>query len=245
MKRKKNLPSSQPKLQRGALSKDSIFENLEQELAAEEEQKEEEPSKQKITKAPRLKIGRFTRNAQVMNTVLDPDPKNRLRWERKMVIRQITKRGRLTKAQYIKRTEREYLAKGKKWRTSVKKLGMLARQIAGKPIEEAILQMRFSKKRAAIDVRRHLQRARIQAIVRRGMGLGAAEGRKGEPVEVELKDGSRKLVKDRTGIYVDQAWVGRGAYGKSVEFRARGRVNVLHHPKTSKQSLHDGFLLSG
>jgi len=133
----------------------------------------------------------------------------------------------------LKRTERESLNKSQFFKTSVKKLGKLAQQIAGKPIEEAIVQMQYSKKKVAQDVKKHLEYSRDMAIVSRGMGLGKVEGREGEPVEIELKDGKRKLVKDRTGIYIDQAWVGRGMYTTSPEYRARGRVNMLRHPFTS------------
>ncbi|KAF2436507.1 ribosomal protein L22 [Tothia fuscella] len=168
-----------------------------------------------------------------MANVLDPDPSSRMRWERKMVIRQVTKRGRLTRAQQLKRTERESLTKSQLFRTSTKKLGMLARQIAGKPIEDAIVQMQFSKKLVAREIKEHLEFARNSAIVRRGLGLGKVEDRTGEPVEIQLKNGQRKTVKDRTSIYIDQAWVNRGKYSRSPEFRARGKMNILHHPHTS------------
>jgi len=152
-----------------------------------------------------------------------------------MVIRQVRRRGRLTKAQQLKRTERESLSKSEMIKTSVKKLGALARQIAGKPIEEAIIQMRFSPKKAAREVKKHLEQARDKAIVERGMGLGEAEGTKGTPTEIQLKDGKRKRITDQTGIYVDQAWVGRGSFGIGYDYRARGRLNYLRLPHTSKQ----------
>ena len=144
------------------------------------------------------------------------------------------------------RTERESLSKSPFFETSIKKLYPLARQIAGKPIEEAIVQMRFSKKKAAKEVKKHLEYARNEAIVKRGMGLGGvkAGAEEGQPegeaakmlegMVVIDKDGKRRWVTDKTNIYVDQAWVGRGSYTKSPLFRARGRVNVLRHPKTSK-----------
>lgn len=123
-------------------------------------------------------------------------------------------------------------------KTSVKKLGPLARQIAGKPIEAAIVQMRFSKKLAAKEVKKHLEHARNEAIVRKGMGLGEVQGTKGEgergPVEIELKDGKRRVVTDRTGIYVDQAWVGRGTYGREPDHRARGQIYIMRPPYTSE-----------
>lgn len=133
-------------------------------------------------------------------------------------------------------------------KTSVKKLSPLARQIAGKSVEDAIVQMRFSKKLAAREVLKHLEYARDQAIVRRGMGLGrvVAEGEaaagNGEaakmveekPIVYEDKKGRRKTVRDKTAIYVDQAWVGRGKYEREPEFRGRGRVNTLYKPYTSE-----------
>lgn len=151
-----------------------------------------------------------------------------------MVIRDI--RGhRLSKTEMIMRTERQSLTKSHMLKTSVKKLGPLARQIAGKPIEDAIVQMRFSKKKAAKEVKDHLEHARNEAIVRRGMGLGEVEGTKGEgKVEIELKNGKHKVVHDRTGIYVDQAWVGRGTYGREPDHRARGQIYIMRPPYTSE-----------
>jgi ribosomal protein L22 len=218
-----------PELLRGAVAEDSIFEECEEAKAGYKQAEGDagEDVKSPETVAPR--------NPENMANVLDPDPWNRMRWEKKQVIRQIEKRGRLTKAQVLKRTERESTTKSQLFTTSIKKLGMLARQIAGKPIEEAIVQMQFSKKGVAKDVKEHLEYARDMATVSRGLGLGKAEGKTGEPVEIQLKDGRRKLVKDRTGIYVDQAWVTKGPYQKSPEFRARGRVNLLYHPHTSKR----------
>ncbi len=151
-----------------------------------------------------------------------------------MVIREIQRRGRLSKPMQIKRTERQSLSKSEMLKTSVKKLGPLARQIAGKSVEDAIVQMRFSAKKAAKDVKEHLEFARNEAVVRRGMGLGEPEGTKGKEVEIELKNGKRRLVRDRTGLYVDEAWVGRGKYGKEPEHRARGRINMLRPPETSR-----------
>jgi len=213
----KNKPkASTQQLSRDAadIAKDSIFVDLE--------------------KVPGVRPQTKMRNREHMNIILDPDPHGRMRWERKMIIRQIRRRGRLTKVQRLKRTERESLSKSQMIKTSVKKLGMLARQIAGKPIEEAITQMRFSPKKAAKAVTQHLKFARAEAIVKRGMGLGEAEGRKGEPIEIELKNGKRKHITDRTGIYVDQAWVGKGPYDTAFDHRARGRVNIMRLPYTSK-----------
>ncbi|KAH0556859.1 hypothetical protein GP486_005353, partial [Trichoglossum hirsutum] len=164
--------------------------------------------------------------------VLDPQPEQRRRWERKMVIRLVRSRGRLSKTAQLKRTEREMLSKSHFFKTSIKKLGPLARQIAGKTVDDAIVQMRFSKKKAAKDVLEHLEHARNEAIVRRGMGLGSVNGTKGGPVQIRLKDGKKKAISDQTQVYIDQAWVGRGSYGKEPDYRARGQVYMLRPPKT-------------
>ncbi|KAL1968179.1 hypothetical protein VTN77DRAFT_2014 [Rasamsonia byssochlamydoides] len=174
------------------------------------------------------------RNREYMSLALDPRPKARIRWERKMVIRAIRKRGRLTKQELIMRTERESLVKSHWFKTSVKKLGPLARQIAGKNIDEAILQMRFSKKKVAKDVMEHLKHAKNVAIVRHGMGLGRVTGEANtEPITITLKSGERKVITDPTSIYIAQAWVNRGPYDVDYDHRARGRINILRPPYTS------------
>ena len=105
------------------------------------------------------------------------------------------------------------------------------------------MQMRFSKKKAAREVLRHLELARDQAVVVRGMGLGAvsgnAEGKgKGKNEEEELvvedKQGKRRVVTDRSAMYVDEAWVGRGPYEEGMDYRARGRGYRLRLPYTSE-----------
>lgn len=155
-----------------------------------------------------------------------------------MVINDIRRRGHKTKAQIIKQTERESLSKSPMLKTSTKKLGMLARQIAGKTVDDALEQMRFSKKGAAQSVRRHLEYARDEAMVRRGMAAGSKKDENGmrqeRPVEIELKDGRRRHIDDRTKMYIDQAWVGRGPYEMELELRARGKTNVLRKPWTSE-----------
>ncbi|PYH48984.1 mitochondrial 54S ribosomal protein uL22m [Aspergillus saccharolyticus JOP 1030-1] len=179
------------------------------------------------------------RNRATMQAVLDPKPNTRLRWEKKMVIREVRRRGRLTRTEQIMRTEREQLAKSHFFKTSIKKLGPLARQIAGKNIDEAILQMRFSKKKAAKEVLEHLKHAKNLAVVRSGMGLGAVPPKEGEevapkpkPVTITLKDGSKKTITDPTSIYIDQAWVNRGPYGYEADHRARGVINMKRPPYT-------------
>lgn len=171
------------------------------------------------------------RNADTMAVALDPDPESRKRWERKMVIREIVKRGRLSKAQLLKRQERELLSRSHDFKTSVKKLVPLAKQITGKTLDEAIVQMRFSKKKVAVDVKEHLEHARNEAIVKRGMGLGGSTGFR--PVKIQTKDGKRVTVDNPTRIYIAQAWCGKGLYTETPDYRAQGRVYVMKNRTTS------------
>ncbi|KAI9716964.1 MAG: 54S ribosomal protein L22, mitochondrial [Chrysothrix sp. TS-e1954] len=173
------------------------------------------------------------RNPISMATKLDPQPTKRRAWERKMVIMEVRKRGRISKEERIRRTERALTARSDFLRTSIKKLQPLANQIAGKSIEDAIVQMRFSKKGAAVEVKRHLEEARLKAIVERGMGLGKVQEAAGSKTVIRLKDGTRHKIDDRTGIYIDQSWVGRGSYASSRSPRAKGTSHVLRHPQTS------------
>ncbi|KAK3903598.1 hypothetical protein C8A05DRAFT_32667 [Staphylotrichum tortipilum] len=121
---------------------------------------------------------------------VDPDPRNRVRWERKMVIRQV-RRGtdpfsREPRAERIARTERQLLSRSPWLATSTKKLVHLAHQIQGKSVAEALVQMRFSSKKMAQEVRYQLEVARDLAVAERGMGLGPAERRR----LVELRAGA-------------------------------------------------------
>ena len=158
-------------IQMGGLADNSIFSIQEEQDKKDIDSKQsgKEPVVQKIPKDP---LSLEARNPKHLEPILNPRPTARSRWQRRMVIRDVKRRGRLTKEMKLARTERSHLAKSHFFKTSMKKLAPLARQIAGKPIDEAILQMRFSAKKAAIDVRRHLIMARDEAIVSRGMGLG-------------------------------------------------------------------------
>jgi ribosomal protein L22 len=209
----------------------------------------------------------------------DPDPRARRRLERKIVIGSVKRFGRITKAQKLLRTERQSLYTSHFLPTSVKKLQKVVRQIAGKTVSEALVQLRFSPKKVARDVIKGLEIAQNEAIVARGMGLQgeAAERRwlkqregtdagkvedllpepkraKGgrrrlrgavRPQSILLKDGSTKVVRDPTEIYIDQAWVGRGSSWQTPEFRARGKINGLTHRTTSEAPFFPFRSLSG
>ncbi|KAE8144312.1 ribosomal protein L22/L17 [Aspergillus avenaceus] len=230
--------SSAPQKREGALSADSIFaedEPTPKLIAsgrAPATRKQAEP-----TEGEEARTEVEFRSRENMQHVLDPRPQHRLRWERKMVIKEVRRRGRLTKTEQIMRSERESLSKSHWFKTSVKKLGPLARQISGKNIDEAILQMRFSKKKAAKDVLEHLEHAKNVAIVRSGMGLGAVQGEgktePRKPISITLKTGERKTINDPSSIFISQAWVNRGPYGVDYDHRARGVINRLRPPHTS------------
>ncbi|GLA47358.1 54S ribosomal protein L22, mitochondrial [Aspergillus niger] len=227
-----------PAKREGSLSADSIF--AEDEASPKLVASGRTPATRKQAGAPEegqeeVDYAVDRRNRETMQTVLDPNPKARTRWEQKMVAREIRRRGRISPTELIMRTERESLSKSHWFKTSVKKLGPLARQIAGKNIDDAMLQMRLSKKKAAKEVLQHLEHAKNVAVVRSGMGLGAVEGKTAnqKPVTITLKNGERKTINDPTSIYIDQAWVNRGPYGYDYDHRARGNINLMRPPYTS------------
>ncbi|RDA94828.1 hypothetical protein CP533_4315 [Ophiocordyceps camponoti-saundersi (nom. inval.)] len=172
---------------------------------------------------------------EVMAMTLDPNPRGRVRWHRKKVIQMVRSRDNITRKQKIKMTERELLHKSAFLPTSVKKLVMLSRQIAGKTIDDAILQMRWSKKKMSKEMLYYLEEARDLAVAQRGMGLGRVKGEVlQKPRKVRNKDGKWIDVTDPTRIYIAQSWVGRGTpIYKSLDYKARGRGCLLVHPKTS------------
>jgi ribosomal protein L22 len=201
------------------------------------------------------------RNLSNMSVTLNPRPGARAHWLRKMVIRDIRHRGRMTKKVHIARTERSHLSRSHFFKTSMKKLAPLARQIAGKSIDEAILQMRFSVKKAARDVREHLITARNEAIVARGMGLGLVAASSSDssledpqsqpqpqptssaasedpsytpalPTQNPTKSLKDKSTRNPTDIYIAEAWTNRGPYGQEPDYRAKGRTNLMRPPYT-------------
>ncbi|KAF3933134.1 hypothetical protein ABW19_dt0203055 [Dactylella cylindrospora] len=105
------------------------------------------------------------------------------------------------------REEKEHLSKSHMFKTSLKKLGPLARQIAGKPLEHAMTQMRFSPKKASKEILKHLEQARDEAVLTKGF--------------------------DPSQTYISQAWVGRGTPDREPSKRGRSRIDILVRPYTS------------
>ncbi|KAF4976896.1 hypothetical protein FZEAL_6498 [Fusarium zealandicum] len=194
----------------------------------------ETPAKAQTDAAPgATEIEHKTKDNMAM--VVDPDPRSRVRWQRKKVIQMVRRGGRLTKEERIKMTERQLLHKTEFMATSVKKLVMLARQIAGKPVDDAILQMKWSKKKFAAEVRYYLEEARDLAVAQRGMGLGEVNGEVFKaPRKIQTLDGKWLEVTDPTRMYIAQSWVGRGPWrGKKIDYKGRGRMGIIRHPSTS------------
>ncbi|KAF4465640.1 MRPL22 Mitochondrial ribosomal large subunit [Fusarium albosuccineum] len=194
----------------------------------------EAPSKAQAEVAPgAAEIEHKTKDTMAM--VVDPDPRSRVRWQRKKVIQMVRRNGRLTKEDRIKMTERQLLHKSEFMPTSVKKLVMLARQIAGKNVDDAILQMKWSKKKMSAEVRYYLEEARDLAIAQRGMGLGEVNGETlTKPRKIQTVDGKWLEITDPTRMYIAQSWVGRGPWrGKRIDYKGRGRMGIIKHPSTS------------
>ncbi|KAF5020188.1 hypothetical protein F66182_7793 [Fusarium sp. NRRL 66182] len=172
---------------------------------------------------------------ETMAMVVDPDPRSRVRWQRKKVIQMVRRNGRLTREERIQMTERQLLHKSEFMPTSLKKLVMLARQIAGKNIDDAITQMKWSKKKMAAEVGYYLEEARDLAVAQRGMGLGLVNGEiLTKPRKIQTLDGKWLEIQDPTRIYIAQSWIGRGPWrGKRIDYKGRGRMGIIRHPSTS------------
>ncbi|KAM0424649.1 hypothetical protein ACHAPT_010175 [Fusarium lateritium] len=194
----------------------------------------EAPSKGRTETAPGAAEAE-QKTKENMAMIVDPDPRSRIRWQRKKVIQMVRRNGRLTKEERIKMTERQLLHKSEFMPTSVKKLVMLARQIAGKPVDDAILQMKWSKKKFAAEVKYYLEEARDLAVAQRGMGLGQVNGETfTTPRKIQTLDGKWLEIMDPTRMYIAQSWVGRGPWrGKRIDYKGRGRMGIIRHPSTS------------
>lgn len=217
----------------------------------------EETAALKAQAEKRLQVAEREHEKRLLSVNTDPDPRARRSLERKLVIKAVSKHGRMSKAAKIARTERSSLYKSQLLPTSVKKMQKILRQIQGKTVSEALVQLRFSPKKIAREIMKGLIIAQDEAIAARGMGLSDKHALKkwheqrnevastladldeqtakvkGASKVIELKDGKKKLVTDPTEIYIDQAWCGRGESWGSPEFRARGKVNMLIHRTTS------------
>lgn len=181
-------------------------------------------------------LGGLSRAKEHMARALDPDPRWRVRWQRKKVMQMVRSGGKMTKEQRIKMVEKEVTQKSENLNTSTKKLMFLTRQIAGKTVDDALVQMRYSKKKTAPEISYLLKEARDMAIVSRGMGLGQVDGGILEkPRQIKTKDGKWIEVADPTSLYIDQIWVGKGPpRGLRIQYHARGRMSKMMKPSARK-----------
>ncbi|MEM9706270.1 MAG: 50S ribosomal protein L22 [Pseudomonadota bacterium] len=101
-------------------------------------------------------------------------------------------------------SENEAMAKGRMIRTSPQKLNLVAEQIRGKPVEKALADLTFSRKRVAQNVKKVLESA------------------------VSNAENNHDL--DIDSLVVDKAFVGKNLVMKRWKPRARGRVGRIQKP---------------
>ncbi|KAI9304111.1 ribosomal protein L22/L17 [Cunninghamella echinulata] len=87
------------------------------------------------------------------------------------------------------------------FKTSPRKLNMIARQLRNLTVDEAIKQLEYSPKRSAKKILHNLAFARKNA----------------------------KDQKDMENIIIAQAWVGKGRYIRRINPHGRGQFGILHH----------------
>ena len=100
--------------------------------------------------------------------------------------------------------DNEAMAKSPMLRTSPQKLNLVAALIRGKPVDKALADLTFSRKRIAIDVKKCLQSA-----------VANAENNHGLDVD---------------NLVVAEAWVGKNLVMKRGRPRARGRFGKIIKP---------------
>ena len=177
----------------------------------------------------------YSKMREHMEMALDPDPRWRVRYQRKKIMQMVRANGKMSRKEQIKATEKELRSVSPQLPTSTKKLVHLSHQIVGKTVEDAITQMRFSKKRMAREVLYQLEEARAEAIAKRGMGLGAHSGEAMTSRKIKTKDGNTIEVQDPTRLYVDESWVTKGQKrGMRIQYHSRGRMSRMWKPTTSE-----------
>ncbi|KAI0120967.1 ribosomal protein L22/L17 [Xylariales sp. AK1849] len=201
----------------------------------DEEIKQAEESKPKAVASDIAGHAGFSVAKEHMARALDPDPRWRIRWQRRKVMQMVRSGGKMTKQQRIALSEKEMTHKSELLNTSTKKLMFLSRQVAGKTVDEAITQMRYSKKKMGAELLYQLKEARDKAIASRGMGLGQVNGEVfDKPRKIQAKDGRFLEIQDPSNLYVDQAWVGKGRpRGLRIQYHSRGRMSRMIKPSAS------------
>ncbi|PHH67398.1 hypothetical protein CDD81_6 [Ophiocordyceps australis] len=222
--------------ERGSIASDNIF-NEEIKSASDDRDSadlDNKSSKLSEEMQARKHFSNVPRTHENTAIVLDPDPASRIRWLRKKVIQMVRNPNSVTPEQRIRALERECTHSSHFMATSTKKLCMLSRQIAGMPVDKAIDQMRWSKKKYSKEILYYLEEARDLAIAKHGMGLGKVNGELfKEPRKILTKDGKWISISDPTRIYIAQSWVGRGGYLlRRPDRKGRGRIGTISRPST-------------
>ncbi|KAI3322612.1 ribosomal protein L22/L17 [Xylariaceae sp. AK1471] len=175
----------------------------------------------------------YSKMKEHMERALDPDPRWRVRYQKKKIMQIVRSNGKLSRQELIKQSEKELTSTSEVLPTSTKKLVHLSHQIVGKTVDEAITQMRYSKKKMAREVKYQLEEARDMAVASRGMGLGAQTSEILTKRKIQTKDGKKVEVHDPTRLYIDQSWVTKGPYrAAKTNYHARGRMSVMWRPTT-------------
>ncbi|KAG0709627.1 ribosomal protein L22/L17 [Suillus ampliporus] len=105
----------------------------------------------------------------------------------------------------IKKKATEHKYSTANFKISHRKLNMIGRQISGKPIDHAIVQMQFSEKRATSRIKSMLATAKLHATAYKNM--------------------------DASKLVVAEAWVTKGPKQlKRLEPRGRGKFGIRVHP---------------
>ncbi|KAI1761961.1 ribosomal protein L22 [Hypoxylon sp. FL1150] len=186
-------------------------------------------------------IGSATRVKEHVERAENPDPRWRVRFLKKklMQMARTDPTRPLPREQRIRLSEKQHTSASPPLPTSTKKLVHLSHQIVGRTVDEAITQMRYSKKKMAREVKWQLEDARDRAIAAHGMGLGApaaatATQDNGKPRKIQTKDGRWIEVRDPTTLYVDESWVTKGPWrGQRIQYHARSRMSMEWRPSAS------------
>jgi len=101
-------------------------------------------------------------------------------------------------------SDTEAMAKGRMIRTSPQKLNLVAQMIRGMPVEKALAELSFSRKRVAQNVKKVLESAIANA------------------------ENNHDL--DIDSLVIDKAFVGKNLVMKRWRARARGRVGRIQKP---------------
>ena len=104
----------------------------------------------------------------------------------------------------LKEEKLEATAKVRMLKTSPQKLNLVSRMIRNKPVNIALAQLKFSKKRIAKDVRKCLESA--------------------------IANAENNYQYDIDNLYVKEAYVGKSIVMKRFRPRAKGRASAIKKP---------------